>query len=392
MAEIRPSELHFTRTERVTMGIPAAEALADQAGVVDAKKVFILASSTLREDTDEIDKIERALGDRHGLTFSGIAPHAPRSDVLKAADAAREAGADLIVSIGGGSATDAAKIVSLLLKHDVRTTEDFEPLRTYVTDQGEVINPVTVGPDIPVICVPTTLSGGEFNALSGATDEVTEHKQGYEHRNMAPIMVVLDPKITVHTPEWLWLSTGVRSVDHAVETLSSHLSNDFADGMAGSALALLVEGLRRVKADPSDLDARLKCQVGAWQSMISIIGGVPMGASHAIGHILGGTCNVPHGYTSCVMSPYVLAWNAEYDDSRQHRTREIIGGGFGTASEALDDFIRGIGMPRRLSEVGVEESRFQQVAEYTLLDIWGRTNPRPVTSADDILEILRRAA
>lgn len=392
MAEIRPSELRFTQTERVTIGIPAAEALADQAQVVDAKKVFLLASSTLREQTDEIDKIERALGDRHGETFSGIAPHAPRSDVLKAADAAREAGADLIVSIGGGSATDAAKIVSLLLKHDVRTTEDFEPLRTYVTDQGEVINPITVGPDIPVICVPTTLSGGEFNALSGATDEVTEHKQGYEHRNMAPIMVVLDPKVTVHTPEWLWLSTGVRSVDHAVETLSSHLSNHFADGMAGSALALLVEGLRRVKTDPSDLDARLKCQVGAWQSMISIIGGVPMGASHAIGHILGGTCNVPHGYTSCVMSPYVLAWNAKYDDSRQHRAREILGGGFATASEALDDFIRGIGMPRRLSEVGVDKSRFQQVAEYTLLDIWGRTNPRPVTSADDILEILRSAA
>lgn len=392
MADIRPSELRFTRTERVTMGVPTADALADQAGVVDAKKVFLLASSTLREKTDEIDKIERALGERHGATFSGIAPHAPRSDVLKAANAARDAGADLIVSIGGGSATDAAKIVSLLLKHNVRTTEDFEPLRTYVTDEGEVINPITVGPDIPVICVPTTLSGGEFNALSGATDEVTEHKQGYEHRNMAPIMVVLDPKITVHTPEWLWLSTGVRSVDHAVETLSSHLSNDFADGMAGSALALLVEGLRRVKADPSDLDARLKCQVGAWQSMISIIGGVPMGASHAIGHILGGTCNVPHGYTSCVMSPYVLAWNAEYDDSRQQRTREILGGGFATASEALDNFIRGIGMPRRLSDVGVDQSRFQQVAEYTLLDIWGRTNPRPVTSADDILQILRSAA
>ena len=107
MADMKSGELRFTRTERVTMGTPAAEALADQASVVDARKVFLLASSTLREKTDEIDKIERALGDRHGATFSGIAPHAPRSDVLKAADAARDAGADLIVSIGGGSATDA---------------------------------------------------------------------------------------------------------------------------------------------------------------------------------------------------------------------------------------------------------------------------------------------
>lgn len=392
MAEITPSELRFTRTERVTMGVPTAEAIADEAGQMGCKKVFLIASSSLRENTDEIQKIEAGLGARHGGTYSGIAPHAPRADVLKAADAARAVGADLIVSVGGGSATDAAKIVALLIKHDVRSVEAFEPLRTYVTDAGDVINPITVGPDIPVICVPTTLSGGEFNALSGATDEVTQHKQGYEHRNMAPVMVVLDPSITRHTPEWLWLSTGVRSVDHAVETLSSYKSNDFADGLAESALRLLVEGLPRVKADPGDLEARLKCQIGAWQSMISIIGGVPMGASHAIGHILGGTCDVPHGYTSCVMSPYVLAWNAEHDASRQARTLAVLGGEHASASAALDVFISGLGMPRRLRDVGVDESRFQQVAEYTLLDIWGRTNPRPVTSAADILEILRRAA
>lgn len=391
MASLPSAELRFTRTERVTMGLPAAEALLDQAQAMGCQRVFLIVSETLRTKTDEIARIEKALGSRHAGTFSGIASHAPRADVLAATNAARDARADLIVSIGGGSATDAAKIVSLMIKHDVRTVEAFEPLRTYVTEAGEVINPITVGPDIPVICVPTTLSGGEFNALSGSTDEVTQHKQGYEHRNMAPVMVVLDPAITVHTPAWLWLSTGVRSVDHAVETLSSDKSNDFADGLAESALKLLVEGLPRVKANPNDLEGRLKCQVGAWQSMISIIGGVPMGASHAIGHILGGTCDVPHGYCSCVMAPYVLQWNAEYDDSRQKRTLAALGNTHATAAEALDAFIRSLGMPRTLSEVGVDETRFQQIAEYTLLDIWGRTNPRPVKTADDIMQILRLA-
>lgn len=392
MAVVHPGEMTFTVTERVTMGKPAAEAIVDQAERMGVRRVFLLVSATLREKTDEIRRIEAALGEQHALTWSGIAPHAPRSDVLRATEAARNARADLIVTIGGGSITDAGKIVALLLKHDVRTVEAFEPLRTYVDDAGNVINPVTVGPDVRVICVPTTLSGGEFNALSGATDEVTQHKQGYEHRLMAPVMVVLDPAMTVYTPEWLWLSTGVRSVDHAVETLASDKSNDFADGLADSALRLLVEGLSRVKADPTDVEARLKCQVGAWQSMISIIGGVPMGASHAIGHILGGTCNVPHGYTSCVMSPYVLAWNAEYDSSRQPRISACLGKPGEDASSALDAFIRSLGMPRTLREVGVGEDQFQRVAEYTLLDIWGRTNPRPVRSAEDILEILRRAA
>jgi len=143
--------------------------------------------------------------------------------------------------------------------------------------------------------------------------------------------------------------------------------------------------------DPTDLAGRLKCQIGAWQSMISIIGGVPMGASHAIGHILGGTCNVPHGYCSCVMSPYVLAWNAEHDDSRQARISDCLGQPGTPASQALDQFIRGLGMPRTLSEVGVGEDRLQQVAEYTLLDIWGRTNPRPIKTADDVMQILRLA-
>ena len=384
-------EMTLTSTQRVVFGKPAAEAIAAEAERIGSNRVFLLASATLREQTDEIAAIERALGDRHAATFSGIRPHAPRSDVLKAVEAARDCNADLIVTIGGGSGTDAGKIVALALKHDVRTVEDFEPLHVYVTDDGQVVNPCTIGPDIRVICVPTTLSGGEFNTLSGATDEVTMHKQGYEHRDMAPIAIILDPAITRHTPEWIWLSTGVRSVDHAVETLASDKSNDFADGLADSALRLLAEGLPRVKADPGDLDARLKCQIGAWQSMISIIGGVPMGASHAIGHILGGTCDVPHGYCSCVMSPYVLAWNAEHDDSRQARISDCLGRPGEPASVALDGFIRGLGMPRTLGEVGVGEDKLQLIAEYTLKDIWGRTNPRPVKTAGDVMQILRLA-
>ena len=388
---MQSGEMILTSTQRVIFGKPAAASIAAEAERMGSRRVFLLASSTLRNDTDEIAAIERALGDRHAATFSGIRPHAPRSDVLKAVEAARAADTDLIVTIGGGSGTDAGKIVALALNHDVRTVEDFEPLHIYVEPDGTVVNPLKIGPTVRVICVPTTLSGGEFNPLSGATDEVTMHKQGYEHRDMAPIAIILDPAITRHTPEWIWLSTGVRSVDHAVETLGSDKSNDFADGLADSALRLLADGLPRVKADPTDLAGRLKCQIGAWQSMISIIGGVPMGASHAIGHILGGTCDVPHGYCSCVMSPYVLAWNAEHDDSRQARISDCLGQPGTPASQVLDQFIRGLGMPRTLSEVGVGEDRLQQVAEYTLLDIWGRTNPRPIKTADDVMQILRLA-
>ena len=383
--------MNWTAVERVHMGTPAAEALLSEVDRIGAKRVFLLVGGHLRRETDIISNIERALGAHFAATWSGISPHAPRADVLAACNAAREAKADLIVTIGGGSVTDAGKIVAMLLKHGVTTTAGFEPYRTYVTAEGVVVQPAFDAPDVRVICMPTTLSGGEFNALSGSTDEVTMHKQGYEHRLMAPVAVVLDPALTVHTPEWLWLSTGVRSVDHAVETLASKQSNDFCDGVADSALRLLAEGLPRSKADPADLAGRLKCQIGAWQSMISIVGGVPMGASHAIGHILGGACDVPHGYTSCVMSPYVLAWNAEDDDSRQGRISACLGRPGVAAAEALDGFIRGLGMPRTLTEVGVRADQLDLVANLTLEDIWGRTNPRTITTAADVMQILRRA-
>lgn len=388
---VTASQVVLTATERVTLGMPAADAIAEEAVNRGAKRVFILASRHLNQNTNEIRKIESALGTRHAMTQDGILPHAPRGDVLTAANRAREVDADLVVTVGGGSVTDAGKILLVCLKHNVTTVEQFDNFRTRVDEQGNVITPIFDGPDVQAICVPTTLSGGEFNPLSGATDEKIKQKQAYTQREMVPVCVVLDPSITVHTPEWLWLSTGVRSVDHATETLASFLSNDFCDGIADSALRLLAEGLPIVKADPTNLDARLKCQIGAWQSMIPIIGGVPMGASHAIGHVLGGTCDVPHGHTSCVMSPYVQAFNLSVNAERQKRISACLGDAGRPASELLDALIRGLGMPRSLREVGVREDQLQLISDYTLEDIWGRTNPRTISTAADVMEILRTA-
>lgn len=388
---VTASQVMLTATERVTLGVPSAEAIAQEAASRGANRVFILASSHLNRQTDEIRKIEAALGARHAATHDGIQPHAPRGDVLAAATRAREVKADLVVTVGGGSVTDAGKILLICLKHNITTIDQFDDYRVRVDDEGKMVLPDFTGPDIRAICVPTTLSGGEFNPLSGATDEAIKLKQAYTQREMVPVCVVLDPAITTHTPEWLWLSTGVRSVDHATETLASFLSNDFCDGIADSALRLLAAGLPAVKADPGDLDARLKCQIGAWQSMIPIIGGVPMGASHAIGHVLGGTCDVPHGHTSCVMSPYVQAFNLSVNAERQKRISACLGDPSRPASELLDALIRGLGMPRSLREVGVREDQLQLISEYTLEDIWGRTNPRTIRTAADVMEILRTA-
>ncbi|MDG1828834.1 MAG: iron-containing alcohol dehydrogenase [Luminiphilus sp.] len=385
------STLGLTATERVHMGRRTAEALVEEAELLGAQRIFLLVSTTLRKNTQEIAEIESALGARLAQTYDGIAAHAPRTDVLKAMAAARAAEADLIITVGGGSVTDAGKVIALGLKHNILTHEDFEGFYVYVDENGETVAPVFDGPDIRVICCPTTLSGGEFNTMGGVTDDRENKKQGYTHRMMAPIAIVLDPALTLHTPEWLWHSTGVRAVDHALESLSSNHSSYFCDGVAESALRLLSQAMPEVKADPANLDARLRCQIGAWQSMIPIIGGVPMGASHAIGHVLGGTADVPHGYCSCVMAPAVLAFNKPVTGAKQVKVSDSFGRPGEDASVVLDEFIRGLGMPRSLGEVGVDKDQLDLIAEYTMLDFWSRTNPREITGPADVRSILEQA-
>ena len=383
--------LGLTATERVHIGRRVADALVEEVQVLGAKRVFLLVSTTLRNSTDEIREIEAALGDSVACVFDGIRAHAPRLDVLAALEAARAAETDLIITVGGGSVTDAGKVIALGLKHGFQKHEDFEGYYVYVDEAGETVVPQFEAPEIRVICCPTTLSGGEFNTMGGVTDDKDNKKQGYTHRMMAPIAIVLDPALTVHTPEWLWFSTGVRALDHALEALGSTHSNHFCDGIAGSAIRLLSNALPEVKSDGADLDARLRCQVGAWQSMIPVIGGVPMGASHAIGHVLGGTADVPHGYCSCVMAPSVLAFNESVNGDKQRQISMCMGQPDRAASELVDEFITALGMPRSLTAVGITEEQLDLIAEYTMLDFWSRTNPREITGPADVRGILEMA-
>jgi alcohol dehydrogenase class IV len=125
--------------------------------------------------------------------------------------------------------------------------------------------------------------------------------------------------------------------------------------------------------------------------MVGIVSGTRLGASHAIGHILGGSANVPHGHTSCVMLPYVLEFNAEVNSLRQREVSAAMGQPERPASEVLDDFIRSLDMPRRLREVKIEETDLPRLAQHCMLDDWTYSNPRPISSSEEVLKILRAA-
>ena len=145
---------------------------------------------------------------------------------------------------------------------------------------------------IPNFAIPTTLSASEFTSIAGTTSSQDNIKYKFSHLNMTPSQVFLDPIFTIDTPEWLWTSTGIRAVDHAVETLYSPNPNPINTNLALQALKNLYHYLPLTKAHPYNLEFRLECQLGAWMSLFSIVN-IKLGLSHSIGHQLGALYNIP---------------------------------------------------------------------------------------------------
>jgi len=377
----------FGAMDEVVFGRPAADAVAAQMDRLRLGRAFLMVSGTLNRTTGEIEKIRNALGSRCVGTFDAMPPHTPREAVVAAAQQARDADADLIVTVGGGSITDGAKAVQLCLANDVRTTDDIDRIRAV-----KGVAPDMNAPSVRQISVPTTIAGGEFSAIAGVTNLRTKVKEMLRHDLVMPRAAILDPAVTVHTPQWLWLSTGIRAVDHCVEGLCSREAHPYADAQAVKGLSMLAQALPRVKASPDDLDARMDCQIGTWLSMGPLSSGVPMGASHGIGYVLGAVYDVPHGYTSCVMLPSVLRWNRPDNAARQALVAAAMGQPGKDAADVLDDFIRGLGMPRSLQDVRIDPAQFDRIAELAMATPWIPRNPRKIDAPAQLREILLLAA
>jgi maleylacetate reductase len=381
----------FPAMELVIFGKPFAEALVQEVERTEARAIFVLASGTLARGTDTIDRLRQALGNRIAGVCAKIGAHTPRTDVVDAANAARDAGADMLLTLGGGSVTDAAKMVGLCLGNGVRQPSQLDRYRAVIAADGTTRRPEVNAPTVRSVAIPTTLSAGEFTASAGCTDTERRVKESFSHPLMMARTVVLDPEATVHTPEWLFLSTGIRAVDHAVEDICSVNGQPLSEGAAYHALRLLGKGLPAVKADRANLEARLDCQIGAWMSMVGSQSGVSKGASHGIGHVLGGTAGVPHGYTSCLMLPHVLRFNHPVNGEKQARVSDALGRPGEPAAEVVAGLIAGLGLPTRLRDVGVEPEQLDRIAEQSMHDRWIHTNPRKIEGPAVIRTLLDAA-
>lgn len=284
----------------ISYGLPYQLAIAKHLSTsLNSSRPFILISASLSANTDVLSVLTSTLSESCTIAGlqKGMQPHTLYSEVLSVASQVRASGADSIVVVGGGSLVDGAKAIVLALANGADTHDKLdELLKTSNLVRHKKLDPKSAPglrrATIPLMCATTTLSAGEFNPFGGATDERTRHKQLFADPGAAGMQViVMDPGLTLTAPERVWLSTGLRAVDHCVESICSSQPNVEGTAAALRGLERLIPALLRTKEDESDLEARLNAQLGAMESMRPfVVYGVPVGASHGIGHQIG-----PHG-------------------------------------------------------------------------------------------------
>ena len=395
---ILQGDFNPTVPTRIVFGNEKIDSLRDEVKKLGGKRVLVLSGRTVAEKTDSVRRINEGLGDISAGVYSGLIQRAPLSTAIEAANMAVANGVDTLVGVGGSTISDAARMIAVLMAEGITTVDQ---LRQLGEDQDMVLEPNLDGKSLPLqVSIPTTLSAGEFNMGGGnVLDDQAGHKIRVRHPRLYADLIILDPVMTEGTPDWLWLSTGVKALDHCIERLYSTGNQPAIDAPVLAAAEMLFTYLPKSRESDGDPEARLQCLVAAWMSMM----GAPnfsMGLSHAIGHIIGVHYSVGHGYTSCVTQPYVMEFNRPVSAAKQALLARSAGldtrgmsdeAAAEAAARAVDDFIMGMGMPHRLRELEIPKEDLPKIAELVLTDGGTRSNPISITSAEQVMEVLTAA-
>jgi len=390
----------YPRTAEVVYGPGSLAQLGEVAERIGAGRVFAIASATLVAEGLE-DDLRAALGDRLVGVFSGVRQHVPRESVIEAAGAAREAGAEALLSVGGGTPIDCAKAVDLCLAAGITDAAALDDFHIRFTYPDKLEAPTLPDSAPPHIAVPTTLSGSEHTDLFGVTDRSRNEKDLYRGPAFAPRAVILDAELALRTPPDLWAASGVRALDHAVEGTLSARHVPFMDALGAESLRILRRRLAESVDSDEPLGPRSECLLGAWLAIYALTN-VGAGLSHAIGHQLAAEFDLMHGVTSAVMLPHVLRFNAPVVGARILRLAEPLGvdvdglpedAACARTIDALAELIEDLerfGVPHTLSAAGATRPELELVADRVLHDMGVQVNPRPV-SPTDLAELFEAA-
>jgi alcohol dehydrogenase len=388
-------EFNFTRLERVIFGPAKVEALARELDRRGLKRAVVVTGKTLGR-SKLLERVTGTLGPRCAAVYKGAQQHVPLATVKELVTEIKRVDGDCLISFGGGSPIDTAKVAAAAI-----LTGREPGAGAHHIDFGGASAAIDAGRDLVEIAIPTTLSAGEYTPAGGVTDESTRIKGAVVDPRLQPRTIINDPAVTLETPAWLWVATGMRALDHAVEAIYSIRHQLISDTLASKAIALLVEHLpASIKTSGGEeLAHRGNCQMAAW---FSIFGGMNtrFGVSHALGHQIGPKWDVAHGVTSCITLPHVMRFMADIAPQRFGPIAEGFGVRFDPANakaaalECADRtarFIAQFDVPHSLKEARVPRAEISQIAG-TVLDEVERAKvvDRAVTR-EEIVSLLEEA-
>ena len=311
-----------------------------------SSKAFIITGSSLATKTPLIKQTESLLGSKHAGTFSNIKQHAPVAELDQATEKVlADDSIDTIISIGGGSPIDSAKAISYRLHEKA-------------------------GKFLRHIAIPTTLSAAECTLGAGYTNE-SGLKTGVAHPELAPHCIIYDSKFALYSPERLYMSTGLRALDHAMEEMYHPTATEMpCRQMALIAAGELFKNLPKYKSNPKDEDTITRLQLASYASLGFLGYNVKgsLGLSHTLGYALGSPYHIPHGITSCLTLGHVVKLKAATDKEAAEQISRMAP--FIGLSRSGDDkkdaiavgdkileLVEGLGLKTKLGDHGVNEDQ-----------------------------------
>ncbi len=373
-----PTKLVFEENSVNEVGMEVEELNCSKAFVVTDKGV---AEAGLTE------RVEKALGNKYVGTFDGCIQDSGIHIINEGAEKAKEKGADILVSVGGGSTIDTAKGMAILLKEGGK-------IQDYTGFQ------MLTRPQTPHIVIPTTAgTGSEVTYAAVVKDWDKNQKMIFADNHMIANVGILDPTMTAGMPPQLTATTGMDALTHAVEAIHAMQAEPVADAMALHAIRLIKEYLPTCVEKGDDLFARGQQLLASTMAGIAF-GNAQVGLAHAMAHAVGGLFKVPHGLANSILLPYAMTYNMDECADRyaliaRAMDLEVKGMSDEEAGEAAVNAIweltKKMGVPQKLGEVGVPEEGLKDVADLALSDGSIVYNPKSIFDSEEILGVLKKA-
>jgi maleylacetate reductase len=382
--------------KQVIHGHESLALLGDELDRLGATRVVIVTTPSVATSA-VLGAVKAAVGVRLVGVYADSQRGAPRPSVLDAAAMAGELKADALVSLGGGSVVDTAKGVALCRSVDITTAAGFDEYRVGAHAAG-FDSPQLGAPPLPLVALPTTLSGAEYTGMIGITDPLTDYRDPYRFDELAPITVLLDPALTRATPDRLWAGTGIKSLSDAFEQYVAGAAGPALEPMLLRSVAWLSEWL--APSLSGDLDARLRCQIASWLTMFGTFNAASkVGIGAALRHQLGMVHGLPHGEATCP----VLAEVARRTTPDGRAGSALLAATEGlapvsagsiadTVAARFATLVASVGMPTTLSAVGLDGNDVQALAARVVNDFANKQRTTKVWTEAEILDLLEASA